>query len=86
MNLVVWTVLVVVALTMVPAAWRIHTGPTDADRAVATDLIFFAFVGVVALLGTQLAEGVVFDVILVATVVGFLATMSMARLVTRGRR
>ncbi|EOM76523.1 hypothetical protein Rrhod_2063 [Rhodococcus rhodnii LMG 5362] len=81
-----WTVLAVIAATMIPAAYRIATARSDADRAVSSDLIFFAFVGVVAVLGLTLAGGVVFDVILVATVVGFLATMSMARLVTRGKR
>ncbi|NLG55462.1 MAG: pesticidal protein Cry26Aa [Rhodococcus sp.] len=86
MTAITWVALVVVALTMIPAAWRIYRGPTDADRSVAADLIFFAFVGVLAMMGVHLAGGVVFDVILVASVVGFLATMSMARLVTRGRR
>lgn len=78
--------LVVVALAVLPAVYRICTGPRDADRAVAADVVFFAVIAVVALLGLRLGAGIALDVILVASVVGFLATMSLARLVTRGRR
>ncbi|NLU83517.1 pesticidal protein Cry26Aa [Rhodococcus sp. HNM0569] len=71
---------------MLPAAHRILKGPTDADRGAAADMIFFAFVGALAVLGLQMVEGLVFDLMLIASVVGFLSTMSLARLITRGQR
>lgn len=86
MNLVLDIALVVVALTLIPASYRVFKGPTDADRGVAADLVFFAFIAVVALFGLRMTTDIVLDIVLVATVVGFLATLSVARLVTRGQR
>jgi multicomponent Na+:H+ antiporter subunit F len=60
--------------------------PADGDRAVAADLVFFGFIGLVALFGMRLDTAVMFDIVLVATVVGFLATLSLARMITGGRR
>ncbi|MBA0127392.1 pesticidal protein Cry26Aa [Haloechinothrix sp. YIM 98757] len=86
MSIVLDIALVVVALTLLPASYRMFTGPNDSDRAVSADLVFFGFIGVVALLGLRMDTDIVLDVVLVATVVGFLATLSIARLVTRGYR
>ena len=72
------------ALTMLPAMWRIVRGPTAADRAVASDLVFFVFVAVVALLAVRLDLAGLFDIVIVATVVGFLAPVTLARLIDRG--
>lgn len=73
------------AVTLVPVAVRAAIGPTDADRAVAADLGFYVFVAVVALLAVRLDTSYLFDVALVATLVGFLASVALARLVFRGR-
>jgi multicomponent Na+:H+ antiporter subunit F len=76
--------LAVLALTVVAAIWRAFHGPTDADRAVAGDLVFFVFVAVVALLAVRLDAAFFFDVAVVATLLGFLASVALARLVFRG--
>ncbi|MDV6011351.1 pesticidal protein Cry26Aa [Haloechinothrix sp. LS1_15] len=86
MEVILDVALVIVALTLIPATYRVLTGPSDADRGVAADLVFFGFIGVVALLGLRMNTEIVLDIVLVATVVGFLATLSLARLVTRGYR
>jgi multicomponent Na+:H+ antiporter subunit F len=73
-------------VTVAAAALRMARGPGDADRAVAADLLFFAIIGLIALVGVRLASSATFDIVLVATLVGFLATVSLARAVTRGKR
>ncbi len=73
------------ALTLLPAMWRIVRGPSAADRAVASDLVFFVFVAAVALLAVRLDLAGLFDIVIVATVVGFLAPVTLARLIDRGR-
>ncbi|NDL60448.1 monovalent cation/H+ antiporter complex subunit F [Phytoactinopolyspora mesophila] len=78
--------LIVVALGFVPAIWRMVIGPTDADRATAGDFTFFLFVAAAALLGVRLETRMFFDVVLVATLVGFLGTVVLARLVDRRDR
>jgi multicomponent Na+:H+ antiporter subunit F len=75
--------LIAVALAFVPAVWRAIAGPTNADRATAGDFTFYMFVAVAALLGVRLDTPMFFDVVLVATLVGFLGTVILARLVDR---
>lgn len=78
--------LVVLASCMIAISYRLISAPTDADRAVAGDLLMFAFTGMLAIIGVLLAGQYFFDLIIVASVVGFLSAVSLARALTRGRR
>lgn len=78
--------LVVLAACMIAVAYRMISATTDADRAIAADLLMFSFTGILAILGVILAGEFFFDLILVASVVGFLSAVSLARALTRGRR
>lgn len=80
------TGLILLAVCMIAVAYRIISAPTDADRAVAADLLMFSFTGLLALIGVILAGAFFFDLILVASVAGFLSAVSLARALTRGRR
>ncbi|WP_425307610.1 monovalent cation/H+ antiporter complex subunit F [Ammonicoccus fulvus] len=68
------------------AIYRMFRGPDDAHRAIGSDLLFFAIVGLLGLVGLFTRSAVVFDLIIIATVVGFLASISLARALTNGRR
>lgn len=76
----------VLAASVVVAGVRMFRGPNDANRAIASDLLFFAVVGLIALFGVLAMSPPVFDLVLIATLVGFLATLSLARALTKGRR
>lgn len=78
--------IVLVCVVVLAAGWRMNRGPDDANRAAASDLMFFAVIALFAMFGALLSRAVVFDVVVVATVVGFLASVSLARAITRGRR
>lgn len=78
--------LALLVLACLASTYRMIAGPSEADRVVAADLLFFGMIGIIALLGVRAASGATFDIVLVASVVGFLATLSLARAVTRGRR
>ncbi len=75
--------LVLVAAGVLLALVRIWRGPTAADRAVAAELVFIATVGAIVLLADRLDQPVLLDVALVAVLGGFIATISLARLVHR---
>ncbi|APU15854.1 MULTISPECIES: monovalent cation/H+ antiporter complex subunit F [Actinoalloteichus] len=75
-----------VVLAMIIATYRILRGPSSADRAAGADVIFFGFVGLVALLGLRLETELVIDIVLACTLVGFLAALSLARLIAGGKR
>ncbi|MEX5237271.1 UNVERIFIED_CONTAM: monovalent cation/H+ antiporter complex subunit F [Kocuria sp. CPCC 205316] len=76
----------VLAASVVVAGVRMFRGPNDANRAIASDLLFFAVVGLIALFGVLAMSPTVFDLVLIATLVGFLATLSLSRALTKGRR
>ncbi|GIJ25325.1 hypothetical protein Vqi01_04870 [Micromonospora qiuiae] len=78
--------LVVLAGAMAAAVFRLVVGPTDADRAAALDLGFFVFLAAVALLAARLPAPDLLDLVLAGTLVSFLATVAMARLVHRDER
>lgn len=78
--------LVILAACMIAIAIRLITANTDANRAVSADLLMFSFTGILAIIGVLLAGSFFFDLILVASVVGFLSAVSLARALTRGRR
>ena len=73
--------LVVLALALVVATVRLVIGPTDADRALGVDLGFAVVLAAVALLAVRLDAPALLDLVLVATLVGFLSTVAFARLV-----
>ena len=80
-----------IGLVLVVAAFaisllRVVLGPSLADRAVAVDICFFSVVAVFALLAARNELAAFADAVLIASLVGFLATVSLARLVSRGRR
>lgn len=85
-DIVLETALILLGVAMLLAAVRAFRGPMITDRAVASDLIFFAFIGFIALIGLRTNIEALFDIILIATLLGFMAAISMARLGSGGRR
>jgi multisubunit Na+/H+ antiporter MnhF subunit len=76
----------VLTVSVAVAGVRMYVGPNDANRAIASDLLFFAIIGLIALIGLLVGSAAVFDLVLVTTLVGFLAALSLARALTNGRR
>ncbi len=75
--------LVLLALATLPALVRVVRGPTATDRVVAAELVFVVAVAVVVLLAVRLGEPVLVDIALVAALAGFVATVSLTRLIRR---
>ncbi len=57
--------LVLLALSLLPAVGRMVVGPTAADRAMAADHAFFVLVAVLALLAVRLPTPGLLDVVVV---------------------
>lgn len=73
-------------IALLVSVYHIARGPTPADRVVAADLLTFSIVALVALVGTRIGRIGTFDLILIATLVAFLAAVSLGRALTGGRR
>ncbi len=73
--------LLVLAAAAVAAAVRVVRGPSDADRVLAVDLGFVVVLAALALLAVRLRAPALLDLVVVGTLVGFMATVALARLV-----
>ncbi|MDF2969164.1 MAG: transporter [Nocardioidaceae bacterium] len=86
MTALVVAAIVVVIVSSVLGSVQIARGPDDATRAVIGDLLFFCAIAVYVLFGVLSSSAVLYDVVLLATLCGILATAALARMLTRGDR
>ncbi|HVL64016.1 MAG TPA: monovalent cation/H+ antiporter complex subunit F [Actinomycetota bacterium] len=77
--------LILLSVSFLAALVRVAIGPSLADRAVAADVAFFSAVAAVALLAIRFEAYAFDDAVLMATLLGFVATASLAWLLGRGR-
>ncbi len=75
--------LAALAVTFALTVLRAVVGPTVADRAVAADVALYIVVAAIALLVLRSGAESFLDVILIATLLGFLATVALGVLVGR---
>lgn len=73
-----------VALALALTCWRLVRGPTPTDRVLALDTLYVNTVGLVILLGLQLRSTLLFEAALVIAMLGFIATIALARFIARG--
>lgn len=78
--------IVVLSASAAAAGYRILVGPNDANRLVGSDLLFFSIIGLLALFGILFASTAALDLVVIGTLIGFLATVSLTRALTKGRR
>lgn len=81
----IWLDLCLAALAVAFAlgVLRAVMGPSIADRALAADIGLYVVVAAIALLALRSDTAAFLDVVLIATLLGFLATVALAMLVRR---
>lgn len=75
--------LAALAISFGLALFRAVVGPSVADRAVAADVALYVVVAAIALLVLRSGAESFLDVVLIATLLGFLATVALGVLVGR---
>lgn len=73
-----------VALALLLTAVRLVLGPSPVDRVLALDTLYVNTVGLVILLGLRLSSDLLFEAALVIAMLGFIATVALARFIARG--
>jgi multicomponent K+:H+ antiporter subunit F len=73
-----------VSLALALTAWRLLRGPEPTDRVLALDTLYLNTVALVILLGLRLASDLLFEAALVIAMLGFIATVALARFLARG--
>ncbi|WP_298888353.1 transporter [uncultured Serinicoccus sp.] len=86
MTFIVWTTVAILLLAAVLGLVRVLLSRDDASVAAVSDLAYFCAVGIFLMVGLNAESIVLLDVASLAALVGILATVSLARILTRGRR
>ena len=73
-----------IALALLLTTWRLVVGPESTDRVLALDTLYVNTVALVILLGMRLASNLLFEAALVIAMLGFIATIALARFIARG--
>ena len=84
LDLAVDLALAAVALSMLLVGWRLLRGPETTDRILALDTLYVNAVALVVLLGMRWHTALLFEAALIVAMLGFVATVGLARFVTRG--
>ena len=72
------------ALAMACAAWRLLQGPRAQDRVLALDTLYVNTMLLMVLFGMRLGSTLYFEVALVIGMLGFVATVALAKFLMRG--
>lgn len=70
-------------LALLLCGWRLLRGPSVADRILALDTLGINTVALVMLLGLRWQSTLLFEAALVIALLGFVATVALARFVAR---
>jgi multicomponent K+:H+ antiporter subunit F len=73
-----------VAVALLLTSLRLVLGPSPVDRVLALDTLYVNTVGLVILLGLRLQSDLLFEAALVIAMLGFIATVALARFIARG--
>jgi multisubunit Na+/H+ antiporter MnhF subunit len=74
----------VLALCILMAAYRVIAGPSQPDRVIALDVIAINTVGLILILEIKSGHRVFVDVVLVIALLSFLGTVSLAKYLAGG--
>lgn len=86
MTFIVWTTVILLAVATVLGLVRLLTAQDEASRAAVGDLVYFAAVSIFVVVGMSTGTSVLFDVASLAALLAIVATVALARILTRGRR
>lgn len=81
-----WFAIGLVGVTVLVALVRLATASDGASRAVVGDLLYFCAVAILVMLGMITQSAAAVDAALLASLLGILATVALARMLTRGQR
>ncbi len=77
--------LLVIALSLIPALYRIVRGPSIADRVVAADALTTGIMAIVVVSSIVLHTRDYFDAVMAMAILGFFGTVAVAKYILQGR-
>lgn len=73
-----------IAVALLLTGWRLLRGPEHTDRVLALDTLYINTVALVIVLGIRFQSNLLFEAALVIALLGFVATVALARFIARG--
>jgi multisubunit Na+/H+ antiporter MnhF subunit len=85
LSMIPGAVLVGLVLALVPATFRIWTGPSAMERLQALDLTTTILVAIIVVLGIVLQNTLFIDIGIALAAFSFVSTLAIARFISEGR-
>ncbi len=79
------TALVILVIALIPATYRLWTGPSAMERLQALDVTTTVLVGVIVALGIVLENSFIIDIGIALAAFSFVSTLAIARFISEGR-
>ena len=73
-----------IGVSLILCLLRLARGPHGADRVLALDTLYINSVALLIVLGVRMASAVYFEAALLIALMGFVATVALARYLQRG--
>lgn len=86
MTIIVWTTVIILIIAALCGIVRLITSTDEATSAAVSDLIYFCAISIFIATAMLRETAVLFDVASISALFGILATVALARILTRGRR
>lgn len=84
LNLAINIAFCAIGLAMLLCLLRLVRGPDAADRILALDTLYINAIALLIVLGIRMASSVYFEAALLIALMGFVATVALARYLERG--
>lgn len=84
LNLAINIAFCAIGLAMLLCVVRLVRGPDAADRILALDTLYINAIALLIVLGIRMASSVYFEAALLIALMGFVATVALARYLERG--
>jgi len=73
-----------IGVAIVLCLWRLARGPDAADRILALDTLYINTLALLIVLGIRMESPIYFEAALLIALMGFVATVALARFLARG--
>jgi multicomponent K+:H+ antiporter subunit F len=84
LTVAVWTSQIILALAMMLVAYRLFIGPRAQDRILALDMLYVCAMLQLLVFGVRTGNAIFFEAALIIGMLGFVATVSLAKFLMRG--
>ncbi|MBN9643757.1 monovalent cation/H+ antiporter complex subunit F [Corynebacterium mendelii] len=85
-DIVCYTVMAIMGLALIMALVLIIATKNDTSKAVLADAVFYPMVGIYVVWTMMHPSSITYEVVLLAGLLGLLSSVSMARILSKGRR